>query len=90
MLVFLLPGGFDQNLLGLPELLLHAGHDRAVLPENGSAAEHITGEPEKTCRRMFLNIKSKKRRGNLHRVKLRHKPIAVHRLDKCGSDLQMG
>lgn len=46
VLVLLLARGFDEDLLGLPELLLHSCHHRAVLAEKGpAAAQHVPREP---------------------------------------------
>lgn len=41
VLILLLARGFDEHLLGLPELLLHPGHHRAVL----HAAQHVRCKP---------------------------------------------
>lgn len=47
VLILLLARGLDEDLLGLPELLLHAGHHRAVLPQQGPpSAQHVPSKPE--------------------------------------------
>lgn len=46
ILILLLARGFDEDLFGLPEFLLHPSHDRAVLAKQGPAAtQHV---PPKT------------------------------------------
>lgn len=46
VLVLLLARGFDEDLLGLPELFLHSSHHRAVLAEQSpAAAQHVPREP---------------------------------------------
>lgn len=46
VLILLLARGFDEDLLGLPELLLHASHHRAVLTKQSpAAAQHVPCKP---------------------------------------------
>ena len=46
ILVLLLARGFDEDLLGLPELLLHASHHRAVLSKQSPATvQHLPSKP---------------------------------------------